>query len=136
MENFCNCIKDQISSSEVTNCQLAAATRQTIQHGQGDGTWVQVASSPGSRIGRKRQRGGAKGKRRRTRAWSLLFCGLYASLRSHRHNDYFFCFLLRCCYYNNTSCTGTQEHEMATSTQCCRHVCRLCNLTVDSRRAI
>ena len=41
MEDFCNRIKDQISSSEVTNCQLAAATRQTIQHGQGDDTWVQ-----------------------------------------------------------------------------------------------
>ena len=41
-----------------------------------------VASSPGSQIGQNRQRGGAKRKRR-----SLLFCGLYISLRSHR-----------CCY--------------------------------------
>ena len=52
-----------------------------------------VALSPGSRIGRKRQRGGAKRKRRRTRAWSLLFCGLYVSLRSHRHNDHFLFFI-------------------------------------------
>ena len=54
---------------------------------------VSSASSPGSRKGRKRQRGGANRKRRWTRAWSLLFCGLYVSLCSHCHNDHLFVFI-------------------------------------------
>ena len=86
--------------------------------------------SLGSRIGWKWQRWGAK-RKWWMRASSLLFCGLHIPLRGHRHNDQFlFIITLLLLYYIMYAWVWNSDLTW------CHHVCRLCNLIIDSRRAV